>query len=172
MMKELRERGFPASKPRVEQLMRENNIRARHKRRDRAATDSRHSLPVAPNLHERNFMPTAPNQAWSADLTYLWTDEGWLYLAVVLDLFNREIIGGLIKPWMRADIVTDALTMAWFRGRSAPGLIHHSDQGNQYASHAFQDGLMPKAWQTKNRGKLRMYRLEPAVRGCRWMSVD
>lgn len=141
MVQELRARGFPAAKPRVERLMRENGIRARHKRRYKATTDSKHRLPVAANLLERNFSPTMPNQAWSADLTYIWTDEGWLYLAVVLDLFNREIVGWSIKPRMTVDIVTDALTMAWFRRRPVPGLIHHSDRGSQYASHAFQGKL-------------------------------
>lgn len=139
--KELRDRGFPASKERVEQLMRENGIRARHKRRFKATTDSRHNLPVAPNLLNRNFAPAAPNQVWTADLTYIWTDEGWLYLAVVLDLFNREVVGWSIKPRMTADIVIGALTMAWFRKKLAPGLIHHSDRGSQYASHAFQARL-------------------------------
>ena len=74
-------------------------------------------------------------------MTYIWTDEGWLYLAVVLDLFNREVVGWSIKPRMTADIVIDALTMAWFRRKPAPGLIHHSDRGSQYASHAFQARL-------------------------------
>jgi putative transposase len=141
MVRELRARGFPASKPRVERLMRENGIRARHKRRYKATTDSKHNLPVAANLLDRNFSPAGPNQAWSADLTYIWTDEGWLYLAIVMDLFNREIVGWSIKPRMTVDIVTDALTMAWFRRRPGPGLIHHSDRGSQYASHAFQDKL-------------------------------
>ena len=142
MMRELRRRGLPASKERVERLMRDNGIRARHKRRFKATTDSRHTLPVAPNLLDRNFQPAAPNQAWCADLTYVWTDEGWLYLAIVLDLFNREVVGWSIKSRMTADIVLDALAMAWRRRRPAPGLIHHSDRGSQYASHAFQDKLV------------------------------
>ena len=121
--------------------MRENGIRARHKRRFKATTDSKHALPVAPNLLDRNFTPAAPNQVWTADITYLWTDEGWLYLAIVLDLFNREVVGWSIKPRMTADIVIDALTMAWFRRKPAPGVIHHSDRGSQYASHAFQEKL-------------------------------
>lgn len=141
MVRELRDRGFPAGKERVERLMRDNGIRARHKRRFKATTDSKHALPVAPNLLDRNFQPAAPNQVWSADLTYIWTDEGWLYLAVVLDLFNREVVGWSIKPRMTADIVMDALSMAWFRRRPAPGLMHHSDRGSQYASHAFQARL-------------------------------
>ncbi|MDZ4255777.1 MAG: IS3 family transposase [Sulfuritalea sp.] len=141
MVRELPDRGFPASKERVERLMRRNGIRARHKRRFKATTDSKHALPVAPNLLARDFTPATPNQVWSADMTYIWTDEGWLYLAVVLDLFNREVVGWSIKPRMTADIVIDALTMAWFRKKPAPGLIHHSDPGSQYASHAFQARL-------------------------------
>ena len=141
MVRELRARGFPASKERVERLMRDHGIRARHKRRYKVTTDSKHGLPVAENLLDRNFTPSAPNQAWTSDITYLWTDEGWLYLAIVLDLFNREVIGWSLKPRMTADIVTDALTMAWFRRRPAPGLLHHSDRGSQYAGHAFQDKL-------------------------------
>lgn len=141
MAKEIRDRGFPASKERVERLMRENGIRARHKRRFKATTDSKHGLPVAPNLLDRNFTPAAPNQVWAADLTNIWTAEGWLYLAVVIDLFNREVVGWSMKPRMTADIVIDALTMAWFRRKPAPGLMHHSDRGSQYASHAFQARL-------------------------------
>jgi putative transposase len=138
MLEELRGRGFAVGKARVERLMREHGIRARHKRRWKATTDSGHGLPVASNVVDRNFSPQAPNRLWSADLTYLWTDEGWLYLAVVIDLFNREVVGWAIKERMSADIVTDALSMAWFRRRPEPGLIHHSDRGSQYASGAFQ----------------------------------
>jgi len=142
MVREIRDRGFPASKERVERLMRENGIRARHKRRYKATTDSKHALPVAPNVLDRDFAPAAPNQVWTADLTYIWTDAGWLYLAIVLDLFNREVVGWSIKPRMTADIVVDALSMAWFRRKPAPGLIHHSDRGSQYASAAFQGKLV------------------------------
>ena len=107
----------------------------------RFTTDSKHRLAVAPNLLGRNFAPLAPNQVWTSDITYLWTDEGWLYLAIVLDLFNREVIGWSLNAHMKADIVTDALTMAWFRRRPSAGVMHHSDRGSQYASHAFQDKL-------------------------------
>ena len=141
MVRELRARGFSAGKERVERLMRENGIKARHKRRYRVTTDSNHGLPVAENVLGRNFTPTVPNQAWSADLTYLWTAEGWLYLAIVIDLFNREVVGWSLNPRMTADIATDALTMAWFRRRPAAGLVHHSDRGSQYASGVFQDKL-------------------------------
>lgn len=141
MVKELRDRGFSASKARVERLMREHGIRARHKRRFKATTDSKHTLPVADNLLDRNFNPGQPDQVWTSDITYIWTDEGWLYLAVVLDLFNREVIGWSIKPRMTADIVMDALTMAWWRRQPAAGVMHHSDRGSQYASRVFQDKL-------------------------------
>ena len=141
MVRELRGRGFPASKPRVERLMREHGIRARHKRRYKVTTDSTHHLPVAANLLNRDFTPSAPNQTWTSDITYLWTDEGWLYLAIVLDLFNREVVGWSLQPRMTADIVIDALTMAWFRRKPAVGLMHHSDRGSQYASQPFQDKL-------------------------------
>jgi len=141
IVRELRQRGYTASKERVERLMREHGIRARHKRRYRVTTDSKHGLPVAPNLLDRKFEPLAPNQVWTADITYLWTDEGWLYLAVVLDLFNREVIGWSLKSRMTTDLATDALTMAWFRRRPAPGVLHHSDRGSQYASKAYQAKL-------------------------------
>jgi putative transposase len=141
MVRELRTRGYPASKERVERLMRENGIRAKHKRRFKVTTDSKHNLPIAPNLLDRNFAPAAPNQVWTSDITYLWTNEGWLYLAIVLDLFNREVVGWSLKPRMTAGIVTDALTMAWFRRKPCAGLIHHSDRGSQYASAAFQARL-------------------------------
>lgn len=145
MVRELRARGFSACKARVERLMHEHGIRARHKRRYRVTTDSRHGLPVAANRLERDFMPAAPNQVWTSDITYLWADEGWLYLAIVLDLFNREVVGWSIKPRMTADLAVDALAMAWFRRRPGPGLLLHSDRGSQYASGAFQDKLLAYA---------------------------
>jgi transposase InsO family protein len=141
MHRELQGRGHRIGLRRVERLMREHGIRARHKRRFKATTDSKHSMPVAANLLARNFTPAAPNRVWTGDITYLQTGEGWLYLAIVLDLFNREIVGWSIKPRMTADIVTDALTMAWFRRKPGPGAIFHSDRGSQYASQAMRAKL-------------------------------
>jgi len=141
MLAELRGRGFAVGKARVERLMRAHGLRARHKRRYKATTDSKHTLPVADNRLARAFMPTAPNRVWTADITYLWTEEGWLYLAVVLDLFNREVVGWALQPRMTADIVAEALTMATGRRQPAAGLLHHSDRGSQYASRPFQDQL-------------------------------
>ena len=141
MHRELRGRGHRIGRSRVERLMREHGIRARHKRRYKATTDSRHALPVAQNLLDRQFTPAAPDRVWTGDITYIPTGEGWLYLAVVLDLFNREVIGWSIKSRMTADIVTDALSMAWFRRKPAPGVLFHSDRGSQYASQVMQDKL-------------------------------
>ena len=141
MHRELQGRGQRIGLRRVERLMRDNGIRARHKRRFKATTDSRHSMPVAPNVLARNFTPDAPNRVWTGDITYIQTGEGWLYLAVVLDLFNREVVGWSIKPRMTADIVTDALTMAWFRRKPEAGVIFHSDCGSQYASGAMSAQL-------------------------------
>lgn len=115
MHRERQGRGHRIGLRRVERLIRENGIRARHKRRYKATTDSKHPMPVADNLLARNITPAAPNRVWAGDITYIQTGEGWPYLAIVLDLFNREIVGWSIKPRMTADIVTDTLTMAWFR---------------------------------------------------------
>ena len=141
MHRELQDRGHRIGLSRVERLMREPCIRARHKWRFKAPTDFKHSLPVALNVLARNFTPDAPNRVWTGDITYIQTSEGWLYLAIVLDLFNREIVGWSIKPRMTADIVTDALTMAWFRRKPGPGVMFHSDRGSQYASQAMSARL-------------------------------
>lgn len=139
--KELQDRGLPAGKERVRKLMQENGIRARHKRRYQATTDSKHDLPVAPNLLNRQFETTAPEQTWTADITYIPTREGWLYLAVVMDLYTRMIVGWAMDARMTKELVLSALRMAWFRRRPKPGLLHHSDRGSQYCSHDYQDLL-------------------------------
>lgn len=141
MHQELRQRGIRVGKERVRQLMRQHGIRAKTKRRFVATTDSKHSLAVAPNLVQRQFNPEAPNLIWCSDITYLPTEQGWLYLAGVLDLFNKQIVGWSIKPHMRTSLVKDALTMAYQRRRPASGLIFHSDRGAQYCSHDFQETL-------------------------------
>jgi putative transposase len=138
---ELKGLGIPVSKGRVERLMRENGLRGRHKRRFKATTDSKHTLPVAPNRLEQNFVTERPDQTWTADITYIATAEGWLYLAVILDLYTRQIVGWAMRERMTKELVIDALRMAWFRRRPPPGLIHHSDRGSQYCSHDFQKQL-------------------------------
>jgi transposase InsO family protein len=140
-------RGIPVGKERVERLMRENGLRGRHKRRFKGTTDSKHSLPVAPNRLEQNFATERPDQVWTADITYLATGEGWLYLAVVLDLYTRQIVGWAMRERMTKELVIDALRMAWFRRRPAPGLIHHSDRGShlsiRYSERQAQIGAQP-----------------------------
>ena len=114
--RQLRTQGIRVGKQRVQRLMQEHGIRARGKRRFRVmTTDSRHDLPIAPNLLNRNFNVSGPNQAWAGDITYIATDEGWLFLAVVIDLFSRRVVGWSMRPDMRRNLVIDALEMAWFR---------------------------------------------------------
>ena len=138
MFDEIKDMGYPVSRSRVERLMSVNGIRARHKRRYRATTDSGHQLPVAPNVLDRQFNPCEPARVYSADITFIATGESWLYLAVVLDLFDRSVVGWAMQDRMTAQLVGDALTMAWFRRRPKAGALHHSDRGSQYASQQFQ----------------------------------
>lgn len=141
MWKELVARGVRVGKERVRKLMVQHGVRARHKRKYIATTNSKHGLPVAPNLLERNFTATAPNRVWTSDITYVATAEGWLYLAVIIDLFSRQVVGWSMQPHMKAELVTDALRMAWFRRRPDAGVIVHSDRGGQYCGGLFQDTL-------------------------------
>ncbi|WP_144243562.1 IS3 family transposase [Azospirillum argentinense] len=134
--------GRTVSRGRVERLMHRHGLRAQRPRAFRVCTtDSNHALPIAPNLLDRNFTPTAPNQVWLTDITYVPTDEGWLYLAVVLDLFSRKAIGWAMRDHLRTELPLAALTMALQRPRPAPGLLHPSDRGCQYASAAYRKAL-------------------------------
>ena len=141
MWKELLARGHRVGKERVRRLMQKHGIRARCKRKFVVTTDSNHQLPVAPDLLQRNFTPSAPNQVWTGDITYIATDEGWLYLAAVIDLFSRQVVGWSMQPHMQSSLITDALKMAWFRRHPVPGLIFHSDRGSQYYGGEFQGAL-------------------------------
>ena len=141
--RQLRAEGVRVGKLRVQQLMQQHGIRARGKRRFRVTTDSRHGLPIAPNLLNRNFTVAAPNRVWAGDMTYIQTEEGWLFLAVVLDLFSRRIVGWSLREDMRSELAVDALRMAWLQ-RSPDRkteLIFHSDRGSQYASYDFNQVL-------------------------------
>lgn len=139
--RELRQAGRAASENRVARLMRENAIYAKTVKKWRATTNSAHRLPVAGNTLDRRFTVNAPNRVWAGDITYLWTDEGWLYLAVVLDLYSRAVIGWAMGPRLAASLAQDALTMAIWRRKPAAGLLHHSDRGVQYASRDYQQQL-------------------------------
>jgi transposase InsO family protein len=134
----LNARGIPCSENLVAELMKTHGIQAKMPRRWVRTTDSRHGLPVADNLLDRAFVPSSPNAAWSADITYLPTAEGWLYLAVVEDLFSRRIVGWSMAATMTSRLVVDALELAWGRRRPGPGLLAHSDRGSQYASDHYQ----------------------------------
>lgn len=135
----LRTQGRGASRGRIERLMHRHGIRAimAPPRRVRT-TDSRHNLPIAPNLIARDFAAAAPNRVWLADITYIPTAEGWLYLAAIMDLFSRKIVGWAMRDHMRVELVSSALTMAIQRQRPEAGLIHHSDRGVQGGSHDYR----------------------------------
>ena len=141
--RQLRAEGVRVGKLRVQQLMQQHGIRARGKRRFRVTTDSRHGLPIAPNLLNRNFTVAAPNRVWAGDMTYIHTEEGWLFLAVVVDLFSRRIVGWSLRRDMRSELVVDALRMAWLQRspNRKTELIFHSDRGSQYASSDFNQVL-------------------------------
>ena len=119
----LHEEGISASRHRVAKIMRDNGLRAKAAKKYKATTNSNHSLPVAPNLLEQNFTADAPDQKWVSDITYIWTEEGWLYLAVVLELYSRRVIGWAISERMMAALVCDALMMALWRCRMPKGVI-------------------------------------------------
>lgn len=135
--REMDTQGQRVSLNRVRRLMKQNDIAARHKRTFRATTDSRHSLPVAPNRLQQNFVAERPNQVWLADVSYVWTDEGWLYLACVLDLYSRAIVGWAMSERNDRHLAIAALAMAYFRRRPARGLVHHSDSKNILASRSW-----------------------------------
>lgn len=139
--KNLKAKGYPVGRYRARSLMRKAGIECKQRRRYRVTTDSRHSLPVADNLLNRDFTAEDLNQKWVADLTYLWTQEGWLYLAAVLDIFSRRVVGWALAEHMREELVEDALRMALGRRYPPQGLLHHSDRGVQYASGAYQGCL-------------------------------
>ena len=118
--------------------MKKFGIKAKRRRKFRHTTDSTHKLPVAPNLLSRKFNPCEPNKTWASDISYVWTKQGWLYLAVTMDLYSRKIVGWSLQEHMKKDLVIDALKMGLSRRKMAPGALHHSDRGSQYASDAFQ----------------------------------
>jgi putative transposase len=130
-----------AGRKRIARLMRTQGLRARPRRRYRTTTDSRHGLPVRPNLLARRFAVARPNTAWVTDMTYIWTLQGWLYLAVIIDLFSRRVVGWSMSERIDRKLALDALRMALAQRRPPRGLIHHSDRGSQYASGDYQ-GLL------------------------------
>ena len=138
---DLQEQGIRCGRKRVARLMRENGIRAKQARRFKATTDSDHNDPVAPNLLDREFHVDVPDRVWVADLTYIWTREGWLYLAVILDLFSRRVVGWSMSKRITSQLTLEALNMALWSRKPSPGLLHHSDRGSQYTCGDYRDVL-------------------------------
>lgn len=134
----LRQEGERCSHKRVARLMRQHGLRARRKRSYKCTTQSNHTLPVAANILDQDFSTTAPNQKWCGDISYVATAEGWLYLAVIIDLYARVVVGWAMGPSLNRTLVLGALHMAIQRRRPAAGLLHHSDRGSQYASYDYK----------------------------------
>jgi len=141
MLKELRNRGFVVNHKMVEALMAENGIAAKTKKKFKATTNSNHSLPIAKNLLKRKFRKKKPNQVWVGDITYIATDEGWLYLATCIDLFSRKVVGWKMSSRINSDLVVDAFNRAIYQGKRQPPRIMHTDRGSQYASADFRSVL-------------------------------
>jgi putative transposase len=143
--RELRAHGIRVGKKRIERLMRENGLEARQKRRFVHTTDSRHEHPIAPNVLDREFNVDQANQAWVGDVTYIPTAQGWLYLAVLLDLFSRRIVGWATSAINDRDLALSALNQALRARRPRPGLVHHTDRGSPYASDDYRRVLAAHA---------------------------
>ena len=141
ILRDLREDGDLVSRKRVARLMCDLEIEGRRKRRYRATTDSRHPFPIAPNLLMRDFEVDAPNTAWVTDITYIATLDGWLYLAAIIDLYSRRVVGYSMSERIDRHLVLEALDEALRRRPGAIDVVHHSDRGSQYASHDYRDAL-------------------------------
>ena len=138
---DLRDDGMPINRKTVAASLQRQGLRAKAARKYKATTNSRHSLPVAPNLLEQNFTASAFNQKWVGDITFLATSEGWLYLAVLFDLHSRKVVGWAMSERMMADLVCDALQMSLWKRKMPKGVIVHSDRGSQYCSTLYQSLL-------------------------------
>jgi transposase InsO family protein len=138
MSNQLCDDGYDIGRYRARNLMKKAGVSVKHRNKFKITTDSNHQLPVAPNLLNRQFEVERPDTVWCADITYLWTFQGWLYLAVVLDLYSRKIVGWAMSNHLKASLVKEALSMAYWRRKPEAGLIHHSDRGSQYAGSGFQ----------------------------------
>lgn len=141
LQRQLLAQGFTGNRKTVAASLHRQGLVAKAARKFKATTNSNHNLPVFDNLLNQDFTATAANQKWAGDITYLGTDEGWLYLAVIIDLFSRQVIGWAMAERMTADLVCDALQMAVFKRKRPKGVIVHSDRGSQYCSHAYRSLL-------------------------------
>jgi transposase InsO family protein len=141
ILRKLQTEGYQLGRYKVRSLMRDLSLIPKRRRRYKVTTDSQHSYPVAANVLDRHFDVAEANQAWTCDITYVWTLKGWLYLAAVMDLFSRQIVGWAMDKRMKKDLTLNALKMAYWRRKPAEGLVHHSDRGSQYACHEYQKHL-------------------------------
>lgn len=139
--KDLERDGEVVSRQRIGRLMAEKNLESKHKKKFRITTSSDPKLPVADNLLDRNFEVAAPDEVYVGDITYIWTQEGWLYLATMIDLFSRAVVGWSLSKRLKAALATDALEMAILRRQPESGLMVHHDRGSQYAGHEYQQML-------------------------------
>ena len=157
MTEELKELGLGVSHRRVGRLMRQNGISVVRTRKHKVTTDSNHKFNIAPNLLNRNFVADHPNQKWVVDISYVWTQEGWLYLAVVLDLYSRRVIGWAVSNRMKRDLAIRALDMAVALRKPPRDCIHHSDRGSQYCSHDYQKRPRQHGFKSSMSGKGNCY---------------
>jgi len=139
--KMLLSKGYDVGRFRARSLMKKAGICVRQRKKFKKTTDSKHRFPIAPNIVSRNFQVDSPDTVWCSDITYLWTMEGWLYLAVIIDLYSRKVVGWAMSKRLKAPLVIKALLMAYWRRKPEKGLIHHSDRGSQYASYEYQQIL-------------------------------
>lgn len=154
---DLKAAGLSCGRHRIARLMRDHGLKALMKRRYKKTTDSAHGGPVAPNLLDQDFSAEGPNRKWGVDISYLWTAEGWLYLAVVIDLYSRRVVGWAASDRMKKDLAITALQRAIAIRRPDPGLIHHSDRGSQYCSDEYQKILKNHGMEISMNGKGNCY---------------
>ena len=157
MAEELRELGLAVGERKVGRLMRENAIVVKRNKKFKATTDSNHSFNIAPNLLDRDFFAAQPNQKWAGDISYVWIREGWLYLAVIIDLHSRRVIGWAVSSRMKRDLAIRALKMAIALRNPPKGCIHHTDRGSQYCSHDYQKLLRQHGFKVSMSGKGNCY---------------
>ena len=157
MTQELKEAGLSVGHRRVGRLMRQNGVKVVRTRKYKATTASNHRFNIAPNLLDRDFMADSPNRKWAGDISYIWTREGWLYLAVMIDLHSRRVVGWAVSNRLKRDLAMRALNMAIALRRPPPGCIHHTDRGSQYCSHDYQKRLRQHGFKVSMSGKGNCY---------------
>ncbi len=157
MTQELKELGLRVGHRRIGRLMRQNGLRVVRTRKYKTTTNSNHKFNIAPNWLDRDFTADRPNQKWAADITYIWTREGWLYLAVIIDLHSRRVVGWSVSNRLKHDLALRALSHAVALRNPPAGCVHHSDRGSQYCSHDYQKRLRQLGFKVSMSGKGNCY---------------